>query len=847
MASSDQTINVTQNKLCSRCTKRKTLSEFIRFHGSQEKEFSTCNVCSEKKKGKRPLEFDPISEDNSSETLNQPQDDNNDLEEINDNEDEVLYELVELEELVTRYFSNVEENEVNFSGTFEFENELIEDFQVLNNDHDNTVEDRIHDIIYHFLLPIEAGSLYYWEIRKIYFHKKKTEQATVYLGCTQRIDRKTTQPDNRPVKRISEARLPIDRYECEGKIIINVDINMRQAKVTIQHLMTHEYPTYRENKLPEKAIAWISENLKLRKVEVYKSLCENQLIDSRVHTYRQVYYWSSKFSAQRYLTNASNQLLSSLNFLGQSELVNEGYKVMLYLENDFVRALGFLTPFYNYIQKDNINEIVIDSTFKTNQEKFELFVVLINHGGYGVPLAYLYVDTFTAPEDRLQDPRNRINSRVKVLREFFLSLRSEGVLPTFVLVDKDAGQIAAIQEAWSWTTNIQLCLWHVERAIDRKLKEKKYKLSRYTAQRAKEANEQFDFIDASWIPEGCEGVICSGENIKEILNMVKRHALLHPLIPINKEIFLTSTEIYHQSVTEIYRYCREKDLVRLWGYLWTNWYNKADWNLFARASFPRAIPLARTTMLVESHWRVLKYNYKYNCNRPRLDRLTQILTKELIPDQIRTWQKFNNNRAFPSWWVAFKSEWKTALDKDIDIDSEDKYLTDINNWFCSCPAFMNDAYNVCKHLVKKYTNENPTFFPQYTVTKRRHDYPLICFDEAHTSIDLTNNPWTEAIENSMDESDSPVNEDGIINLSLHARNELIESRKSELEEDKKIFESLLEIASNNIENDHFYNVYKRLKQTLIIETKACQEALASRMQQRTWNPPRNSKLAFTLN
>src|SRR6185295_16713399 len=64
----------------------------------------------------------------------------------------------------------------------------------------------------------------------------------------------------------------------------------------------------------------------------------------------------------------------------------------------------------------------------------------------------------------------------------------------------------------------------VERAIGRKLKEKKHKSSRYTTQRAKEANEQFNLIDASWIPEGCEDAICSEENIKEILNMIKRHA-----------------------------------------------------------------------------------------------------------------------------------------------------------------------------------------------------------------------------------------------------------------------------------------------------------------------------------
>ena len=60
---------------------------------------------------------------------------------------------------------------------------------------------------------------------------------------------------------------------------------------------------------------------------------------------------------------------------------------------------------------------------------------MINCGEYGVPLAYLYVDTFAAPADCLQDPRNRINSRVKVLKEFCLALRTECILPTFILLD----------------------------------------------------------------------------------------------------------------------------------------------------------------------------------------------------------------------------------------------------------------------------------------------------------------------------------------------------------------------------------------------------------------------------
>ena len=70
----------------------------------------------------------------------------------------------------------------------------------------------------------------------------------MYLGCTQRIDRKLACPDSRSAKRISEARLPIDRYACEGKIVINIDINVHRAEVTICHLIAHKRPTYREKK-----------------------------------------------------------------------------------------------------------------------------------------------------------------------------------------------------------------------------------------------------------------------------------------------------------------------------------------------------------------------------------------------------------------------------------------------------------------------------------------------------------------------------------------------------------------------------------------------------------------------
>ncbi|CAG8691224.1 2727_t:CDS:1, partial [Dentiscutata heterogama] len=112
-------------------------------------------------------------------------------------------------------------------------------------------------------------------------------------------------------------------------------------------------------------------------------------------------------------------------------------------------------------------------------------------------------------------------------------------------------------------------------------------------------------------------------------------------------------------------------------------------------------------------------------------------------------------------------------------------------------------------------------------------------------INLENNPWNEPIEEFFDEPENLIEN---INEELYTNNQnkIIESRKAELNEDKKMFESLLTIVSDNIQNDSFYSTYQKLKQSLIAETIACQEALRAKHQQKTWHPPHRSKLAFWL-
>ena len=85
-----------------------------------------------------------------------------------------------------------------------------------------------------------------------------------------------------------------------------------------------------------------------------------------------------------------------------------------------MRALGFVTPLFGSIGAETITEIIIDSTFKTNQERFELFAVNANCGGYGMPIAYLLYISLTMAQKKF-DPIPKIQPKPKLrgTTEFF--------------------------------------------------------------------------------------------------------------------------------------------------------------------------------------------------------------------------------------------------------------------------------------------------------------------------------------------------------------------------------------------------------------------------------------------
>jgi hypothetical protein len=119
----------------------------------------------------------------------------------------------------------------------------------------------------------------------------------------------------------------------------------------------------------------------------------------------------------------------------------------------------------------------------------ELFAGLADMRGEGLPLSYLFVvtDTGAAP-----------HTKESVLVNWMNALKSQGIRPEFTLSDKDQTEINALNRVWP-TSKHQLCLWHVIRAVKRRLANNRDPPAFYGAADAMRLHE---FIDPAFLPLG---------------------------------------------------------------------------------------------------------------------------------------------------------------------------------------------------------------------------------------------------------------------------------------------------------------------------------------------------------
>jgi hypothetical protein len=108
----------------------------------------------------------------------------------------------------------------------------------------------------------------------------------------------------------------------------------------------------------------------------------------------------------------------------------------------------------------------MDANFGTNNMAMDLFAVLAEVNGTGVPLAYCFTQLFKDNDRGVR--RTEPGALTAILEQFLRPLQASGFNPTFFGTDKDSSEISAIRPVWPGTT-IQLCYWHAWRAIRTKL------------------------------------------------------------------------------------------------------------------------------------------------------------------------------------------------------------------------------------------------------------------------------------------------------------------------------------------------------------------------------------------
>ena len=150
--------------------------------------------------------------------------------------------------------------------------------------------------------------------------------------------------------------------------------------------------------------------------------------------------------------------------------------------------------------------------------------------GMGFSLSYLF----------LENNGNCGNGiRTGVIIDFLLKLKTLGLEPEFFITDKDFTQISAARFVWK-NIKIQLCLWHIKKAVEAKLgSNKKPQQINYNG---KAAHQLFSFIDPLFRPIIKEKTIFCPKELRSLVwNMMNDHLHRHPLIlTINGE-FLSST------------------------------------------------------------------------------------------------------------------------------------------------------------------------------------------------------------------------------------------------------------------------------------------------------------------
>ena len=454
----------------------------------------------------------------------------------------------------------------------------------------------------------------------VYVHNKTYFQSCSFLfwcSCREELGKQSRKISDESKQRGTEVR--ICRYSCRGALTIKILKNENIVWVKIFHNNLHQRPD--KIAVTDEVKDYICSNIKRTVPDLYQEIKDQKLCGYELLTIKQVYYWWSVTAKVEYCRDNEQHLSAKLYLAEQGQ-------ELLFADNT---GFSFATTFLHVLPRFSLTSIMVDATYNTNKLKYKLYGIMAIIDGTGFSISYLF----------LACGRNR--DVTSSLTKWFCALKMQVLTDVAIFyTDKDFAQIAAAKNTWPGV-NIQLCLWHVKRAVEQRLSSRaQMQKLRYNAI---EAHQQCSIINPSWqqivfldsntqsLQHGKakrSGQLCEKSIRDEVKKLMEKHFNRHMLIPTSEKTFIQDAQIiWNQCVSEMYQYCYDRNLINVWAYLYCEWYSPDKWVLWARSSYSR-IGVLRTTMVVESHWRILKRDYLYKFNRPRLDLLCFVIVKKVI-------------------------------------------------------------------------------------------------------------------------------------------------------------------------------------------------------------------------
>ena len=509
----------------------------------------------------------------------------------------------------------------------------------------------------------------------------------------------------------------MERYNCHSSLNIFFSANDRTVTFKFAH---SKHDRYTNNQLSENIIEFIGNRVLGRSPsDIFDEIKDAKVPGYEKMSERQVYYRWSLANSKRW-RHHEDPIVSSSVLLNEEETVSHQF-----LCANNVRGISIIIN--NIIERiSHFKEISMDETFGTNNAGMGLFAVLVEVDGAGIPVAYLLYEV--APNAK-GEKKAETGAMVYLLQQFLGSLKAIGFNPTFVGHDKDAAEMAAIRIVWE-KAHQRLCYWHAKRAILTKMRDSDRTLTQRHYYPA-EAQQFVPDLEICWgsdqlrRPDGehrrgnCN---CASKHKtfepngrletrdkKErdvVAEIFSRHLNVHTAFPDINGIYKDKDTIYRDSVREIYTWCRAKNYFRLFAYLWVNWYRPNQWATWARAAAPE-IPVLKTTMVVESHWKTVKHDYLHKFHRPRIDLVVWVILTKVVRDTARRLNRIvtqDSRDAGASWRKKFKATWKKLANAEVDPANIGRYHTNPFKFVCACPAFLQSRFLICKHLVHCFEN-----------------------------------------------------------------------------------------------------------------------------------------------